>query len=111
MSDTPVATVQIPAKSKPPLDVEYGGGVYRLPGRIPPSLLTAQAQIKRPTLTTAAQKEEYQKQVGAVVLAAFFENVLPDDFQNVIDLEDIEPVFKAWSDHVELGKAPSSTDS
>lgn len=106
-----VATVQIQAKTKKPLDVEYGGIVYRLPGRIPPSLLTAQAQIRRPTLTTQVQKEEYQKQVGVVVLAAFFENVIPPEFQDAIDLEDIEPVFKAWSTHVELGKARSSSDS
>lgn len=103
--------VKIQAKAKKPLDVEYGGTVYRLPGRIPPSLLTAQAQIRRPTLTTQAVKDEYQKQIGSAVLAAFYENVLPEDFQNVIDLEDIAQVFEAWSNHVELGKSHNSSAS
>lgn len=110
MSENKVATVQIEAKTKKPLDVEYGGQVYRLPGRIPPSLLTAQAQIRRPSLATQAQKDDYQKQVGVAVLAAFYENVLPEEFQGAIDLEDIEPVFSAWSEHVELGKGQSSKD-
>lgn len=96
--------VKIQAKAKQPLDVEYAGTVYRLPGRIPPSLLTVQAQIRRPALTTQAVKDEYQKQVGVAVLSAFFESVVPEDLQNVLDMEDIEAVFKAWSDHVELGK-------
>jgi hypothetical protein len=103
--------LKIAARAKKPLDVEYDGTVYRLPGRIPPELLTAQAGIRRPTMQTKDQKEEYGKQVGVSILAAFYEIVLPADFKAAIDLEDVEPVFQAWSDHVELGKSQNSSGS
>jgi hypothetical protein len=99
--------LKIAARAKKPLDVEYDGTVYRLPGRIPPELLTAQAGIRRPTMQTKDQKEEF----GVSILAAFYERVLPDEFKAAIDLEDIEPVFQAWSDHVELGKSQNSSGS
>jgi hypothetical protein len=113
IEEAPVAPapLKIVARAKKPLDVEYDGTVYRLPGRIPPELLTAQAGIRRPTMQTKDQKEEYGKQVGVSILAAFYERVLSDEFKAAIDLEDIEPVFQAWSDHVELGKSQNSSGS
>lgn len=107
VEETTHGPVKIVARAKKPLDVEYDGIVYRLPGRIPPALLTAQAQIRRPSLTTQAVRDDYNKQVGTAVLAAFYELVMPEDFQNAVDLEDIGNVFEAWSNHVELGKSRS----
>ncbi|MGG7507972.1 hypothetical protein [Plantibacter sp. YIM 135249] len=103
-------TITITTRKKQPLDIDYDGVVYRLPGRIPPRLLTAQSEIRRPTLTTQAVKDEYDKQVGVTILSVFYELVLPEELQSVIDLEDIEPVFSAWSEHVELGKSQKSVD-
>lgn len=102
---TPVpGPVKVQAKAKPPIGIEYADKVYTLPGRIPPEVLTAQNEIRRPTMQTAAQKADYEKQVGIAVVSVFFQKVLPLEFQEAIDLSDIDAVFEVWSNHVELGK-------
>jgi hypothetical protein len=107
---TAVKALQIKAKSRPPLVVEYDGTNYTLPGRIPSEIMTIQAQHKAPKNPAKDVQEAYAREVGVAVIDRFYELVVPDDFKGVLDMEDLGPVFEAWSGHVGLGESAGSAN-
>ncbi|GAA0960194.1 hypothetical protein [Frigoribacterium faeni] len=102
------APVQIKPKSRPPLVVEYGGPTYTLTGRIPSEIMTIQAQSKAPRNPAKDAQDAYKREVGIAVIDKFYDLVVPDDFKAVLDMEDLAPVFEAWSGHVGLGESKDS---
>lgn len=100
-----------PKNNRKPLKINYGGTKYTLPGRIPTDLITAQDSVPRPKVMAGSQKDAYQGQVSVAIIAAFIEHVVPEDFKNELDFDDVPQVFEAWSEHVGWGKASSSGNS
>lgn len=105
---TAVKALQIKAKSRPPLIVEYDGTEYTLPGRIPSEIMTIQAEHKKPKNPAKDVQEQFQREVGVAVIDKFYELVVPADFKGVLDMEDLGTVFEAWSEHVGLGESKDS---
>lgn len=105
---TAVKALSIKAKARKPLVVEYDGSEYTLPGRIPPEILTIQAQNKKPKNPAKDVQEQWQRESGVAVVDKFYELVIPEDFKAVLDLEDIDAVFTAWAGHVGLGESKDS---
>lgn len=105
---TAVKALVIKAKPRTPLAIEYDGTVYTLAGRIPPEIMTIQAQSKKPRDPAKDVQEDYQREVGVAMIDRFYELVVPNDFKAVLDLEDLEAVFEAWSGHVGLGESKGS---
>ncbi len=105
---TAVKALQIKAKSRPPLVVEYDGTEYTLTGRIPSEILTAQAQSKKPKNPAKDVQQEYQLEVGVALINAFYDLVVPESFKAVLDMEDLDAVFTAWAGHVGLGESKDS---
>ena len=105
---TAVKALQIKAKSRPPLVVEYDGTEYTLPGRIPPEILTIQAQNKKPKNPAKDVQEQWQQDLGVALMDAFYAAVIPESFKAVIDLADLDVVFEHWSEHVGLGESKDS---
>lgn len=109
MTETTAVKAQlIKAKSRPPLVVEYDGTEYTLPGRLPAEILTVQAEIKQPKNPAKAVQEQWQNEVGIATVNAFYQLVVPEEFKAVLDMEDLGPVFKLWSEHVGLGESKDS---
>lgn len=105
-------TITITPSARPPLDIDYGGTVYRLPGRIPASILEAENAVPRiPRNSPDQLRRDREMEVGRILIAAFIVDVIPEDFRRVLDLADIEQVFEAWSEHVDLGKSSGSSNS
>ncbi|WIE65956.1 hypothetical protein DEI99_005300 [Curtobacterium sp. MCLR17_036] len=105
---TAIRAVTVRAKSRPPIGIDYADGKYILPGRIPPEILTAQAQNKKPRNPDKKVQEQWQQEVGVALVDKFYELVVPEDFKAVLDLEDIDQVFEIWSEHVGLGESKGS---
>jgi len=105
---TAVKALQIKAKSRPPLVVEYDGTEYTLPGRIPPEILTIQAQNKKPKNPAKDVQEQWQQELGVALIDAFYDTVIPASFKAVVDLADLDTVFEHWSGHVGLGESKDS---
>lgn len=104
-----MAVVHIKPKGTKPLDIEYEDIVYRLSGKIPASILDANSEV--PRLGRGATKEQIDKrneEMGTILVSNFSRDVLPEELRRVLDLADIEQIFDAWSEHVELGKSSSS---
>jgi hypothetical protein len=99
-----MATIQIKAKKRPDLVIEYDGTEYTLTGRIPTEIAAVRGQVSQKGLTPKA----YEEELGAKFIDAFYENVIPQDFKMALDLEDVGPVFTAWSEHVGLGESKAS---
>jgi len=109
MSDTTaVKALQIKAKSRKPLVLEYDGTEYTLPGRVPSEIMTIQAQHKKPRNPAKDVQEDYQREVGVAVIDRFYDLVVPADLKLALDMEDLGPVFEAWSEHVGLGESKDS---
>lgn len=109
MSETTAVKAKlIKAKSRPPLVVEYDGTEYTLPGRIPPEIMTIQAQNKKPKNPAKDVQEQWQRESGIAVVDKFYDLVIPDDFKRALDLEDIDQVFEVWAEHVGLGESKDS---
>ena len=108
MGETATKALQIKAKSRPPLVVEYDGTEYSLAGRIPAEIMTIRAQYKKPKNPEKKVQEEWQRELGVATMDKFLELVLPEDFRAVVDLEDIETVFEHWAEHVGLGESKDS---
>lgn len=105
---TAVKALQIKAKSRPALVVEYDGAEYTLPGRVPSEIMTIQAQHKAPKNPAKDVQETYQRELGVAVIDRFYELVVPAEFKAVLDMEDLSAVFEAWSGHVGLGESKDS---
>ncbi|MBF4613748.1 hypothetical protein [Curtobacterium sp. VKM Ac-1376] len=105
---TAVKALQIKAKSRPALVVEYDGTEYTLPGRIPAEILTAQAQNKKPKNPAKDVQEQWQREVGVALVDTFYALVVPENFKSALDMEDLGAVFEAWSEHVGLGESKDS---
>lgn len=105
---TAVKALTIKAKSRPPLVIEYDGTEYTLPGRVPSEIMTIQAQHKAPRNPAKDVQEQYNREVGVAVIDRFYELVVPDNFKAALDMEDLGPVFEAWSGHVGLGESKDS---
>ncbi len=111
MSDTESTAVQalvIKAKTRKPLVVNYGDDKFTLPGRIPPEILTIQAQAKKPKNPAKEAQEDWKREVGVALIDKFYELVVPADFKTVLDMEDLGEVFAGWSEHVGLGESKGS---
>lgn len=105
---TAVKALSIKAKSRPPLVIEYDGTEYTLPGRIPPEIMTIQAQNKKPKNPAKDVQQQWQQDLGVATMDKFVELVLPDDFRAAVDIEDLETVFEHWAEHVGLGESKDS---
>jgi hypothetical protein len=105
---TAVQALQIKAKSRPALVVEYGGTEYTLPGRIPADIMTIQAQHKAPRNPAKDVQEQFRRELGMAVIDKFYELVVPEAFKGALDVEDLGAVFEAWSEHVGLGESKDS---
>ncbi|MCW4458187.1 hypothetical protein [Microbacterium sp. MPKO10] len=102
-------TIEITPKNKRgPLKIKYLGKLYTLPGRIPTEIITSKDSVPRPKVMAGSQKASYEEEVGVAVIAAFYERVIPENFKEVLDMEDIGQVFQAWQEHVGLGKSGAS---
>lgn len=99
-----------PRSKRKPLKINYGEAKFVLPGRVPTEMVTASDAVPRPKVMAGSQKATYEQQVGIAVIAAFLLHVVPDDFRDVLDVEDVGQVFDAWSEHVGWGKAQTSDD-
>ncbi|MCM3521782.1 hypothetical protein [Curtobacterium sp. P97] len=108
MGDTATKALQIKAKTRPPLVIEYAGTEYTLPGRIPAEIMTIQAQHKKPKNPDKKVQEQWQRDLGVATMDKFVELVLPEDFRAAVDLEDLETVFEHWAGHVGLGESKDS---
>ncbi|ARC55976.1 hypothetical protein AS850_02670 [Frondihabitans sp. 762G35] len=107
----PSNAVQIKATVRQPINLEYpagSGDVFTLTGRIPPEILTIQSGYRRPKNASKEAVENHTRELGAALIGAFFTLVIPEDFKNVLDLEDIDQVFTIWSEHVGLGESKPS---
>jgi len=111
MSDTEptaVRAVTVKAKSRPPIGIDYADAKYILPGRIPPEIITIQAQNKKPKNPAKDVQEQWQRDLGVALIDKFYELVVPEDFKAALDLEDIDQVFEIWAEHVGLGESKGS---
>lgn len=108
MGDTATKAVLIKSKSRPPLVVEYDGTEYTLPGRIPPEIITIQAENKKPKNPAKDVQEQWQRDLGVALIDKFYDIVVPLDFKGVLDLEDLDQVFEHWAGHVGLGESKDS---
>lgn len=107
-----MATISItPKAARKPLKVNYGDDKFVIPTRIPLELITARDSVPRPKVLAGSQKTTYQEEVSVAILAAFVEHVLPIEFRNVLDLEDVPRVFEAWAEESGWGKSSSSANS
>ena len=107
---TAVKALQIKAKSRPPLVVEYDGTEYTFPGRIPSEIMTIQAGIRQPKNPARDAQDQYKREMGIAVIDRFYDLVVPDAFKSALDMEDLEAVFEAWSGHVGLGESKDSSN-
>lgn len=111
---TAVKALSIKAKTRKPLVIGYGPEgdevEYTLPGRIPSEIMTIQAQHKAPRNPAKDVQEKYAREVGVAVIDRFYDLVVPDDFKAALDMEDLGPVFEAWSEHVGLGESAGSAN-
>ncbi|WP_065962830.1 hypothetical protein [Curtobacterium sp. UCD-KPL2560] len=107
---TAVKALQIKAKSRPALVVEYDGTEYTLPGRIPSEIMTIQAEYKRPKNTAKDVQEQWQRDLGVAAINKFYELVVPEALKGALDMEDLGAVFEAWSEHVGLGESKDSSN-
>jgi hypothetical protein len=112
MSDTKtsVRAIEIKAKKRPDIDIDYDGTKYRLTGRIPTELMTISAQNKAPRNPTKESKSRHEQELGAAMIDAFYSLVIPDDFKNILDMEDVAQVFEVWAEHVGLGESKDSSN-
>ena len=70
--------------------------------------MTIQAQHKKPRNPAKDVQEDYQREVGVAVIDRFYDLVVPADLKLALDMEDLGPVFEAWSEHVGLGESKDS---
>lgn len=96
--------IEIKQSARKPIGIKYGDHKFELSGRIPPEILSARAGVSRKGLTVS----QYNEEIGALVIDAFYVHVLPAEFRDVIDLEDVAAVFDAWSKKVGLGESNAS---
>jgi|ERR1051325_2605134 hypothetical protein len=109
MSETTAVKAKlIKAKSRPDLVVEYDGTEYTLSGRIPPEILSVQAENKKPRNPAKDVQEQWHRELGASLVDKFYQLVVPETFKGVLDLEDIDQVFEVWAEHVGLGESKGS---
>ncbi len=107
MSDT--NSVEIEPTVRKDLEMGYGEGrKFLLSGRIPPEIMTIQAQSKQPRNPAKTAQDAYQREVGVAMIDRFYELVVPDDFKAVLDMTDLPKVFEKWSGHVGLGESKDS---
>jgi hypothetical protein len=112
MGDTAIQALQIKAKTRPDLVIQYGPEdeqtEYRLSGRIPAEIMTIRAQYKKPKNPEKKVQEEWQRELGVATMDKFLELVVPSDLRAVVDLEDLETIFEHWAGHVGLGESKDS---
>lgn len=99
-------TLNIKASKREDLVVNYGDDSFTLSGRIPTEIAAVRGQVSR----KGVSKKDYEEELGAKLIDAFYELVIPQDFKAVLDLEDVGQVFEGWSKHVGLGESKASAN-
>lgn len=104
-------SIQITPATNIPLEVTYGDRKFMLPTRIPVELIIAQDSVPRPKIMVGDIKDQYEAAVGAAVLAAWLETIVPQEFRDVLGMRDVGQVFLAWAEVSGWGKSMNSDTS